>query len=342
MMKNCPDKPTSSEPPRRLSARTGLLAAVLLASCLAVGYLVLFADRGSDGNAEAAISALQLEDIPFDGTRAYGYLRQLCALGRRPSGSPGMRAQQRLLADHFQKLGGQVEFQKFRVRHPLDASAVEMANLIVRWHPERKQRILLCAHYDTLPYPMLDPVDRNGLFVGANDGASGVALLMELAHDMPELQRTYGVDFVFFDGEEFIFRQDHRYFLGSEYFARSLVKQRPEYRYRWGVLLDMIGDADLQIYMERHGMSWSDTRPLVEEIWATAHRLGVREFIARGRYTIRDDHLPLHNIAGIPCCDLIDFDYPAWHTRNDTPEQCSALSLAKVGWVVREWLRAVP
>ncbi|MEE8452948.1 MAG: hypothetical protein V3R99_13565, partial [Thermoguttaceae bacterium] len=87
-----------------MSARTGLLAAVLLASCLVVGYLVLFGDRGTNGNAEAAVSALRLEDIPFNGTRAYGYLKQLCALGRRPSGSPGMRAQQRLLADHFQKL----------------------------------------------------------------------------------------------------------------------------------------------------------------------------------------------------------------------------------------------
>jgi len=337
MMKNSPNKPT-----RRFSARMGLLAAILLPSCLAVGYLVLFADRGPNGNAEAAVSKLRLEDIPFDGARAYGYLRQLCALGRRPSGSPGMGAQQRLLSDHFQKLGGQVELQKFRVRHPVDGSTVSMANLIVRWHPERKERILLCAHYDTLPYPMRDPVDQKGIFIGANDGGSGVALLMELAHDMPELQRTYGVDFVLFDGEEFIFRQDHRFFLGSEYFARSLVKERPPYRYRWGVLLDMIADADLQIYMERHSMAWTDTRPLVEEIWATAHRLGVREFIPRKGYTIRDDHLPLHNIAGIPCCVLIDFDYPAWHTRNDTPEQCSALSLAKVGWVVREWLRTVP
>jgi hypothetical protein len=100
----------------------------------------------------------------------------------------------------------------------------------------------------------------------------------------------------------------------------------------------MIGDADLQLYQERNSTWWRDTRPLVDEIWATARRLGVREFIPRRKHEVRDDHLPLHNIGKIPTCDIIDFDYPAWHTQADTPERCSALSLAKVGWVLREWL----
>jgi Zn-dependent M28 family amino/carboxypeptidase len=215
-----------------------------------------------------------------------------------------------------------------------------MANLIVHWHPQRKERILLCTHYDTLPFPMLDPVNPRGRFVGANDGGSGVAVLMELAHEMPRLETNYGVDFVCFDGEEFIFRTTDRYFLGSEFFARTYAKDPPPYRYRYGVLLDMIGDADLQIYQERNSVSWRDTRPLVDQVWATARRLGVREFIARKGYAVRDDHLPLHNIGKIPCIDVIDFDYPPWHTQGDTIERCSALSLAKVGWVIREWLKA--
>jgi hypothetical protein len=216
-----------------------------------------------------------------------------------------------------------------------------MANLIARWHPDRKERILLCAHYDTLPLPMLDPVNPRGTFVGANDGASGVALLMELAHEITDLRTPYGIDFVLFDGEEFIFRHTDRYFLGSEYFARQYAGEPPGFRYRWGVLLDMIGDADLQIYQERNSMWWRDVRPLVEEIWATAGRLGVREFIPKKKYAIQDDHVPLHDIGGIPICDVIDFDYPPWHTQADTPEQCSALSRAKVGWVIREWLASV-
>lgn len=319
--------------PRWIRAQTVFLAVAVACSGLTLGYLLLFDDT------EAAANRLRLEEIPFNGARAYEYLKQVCALGRRPSGSPGMAAQQKLLTAHFQRLGGQVELQRFRVAHPVDGSTVSMANLIVHWHPQATERILLCAHYDTLPYPLRDPVDKRGLFIGANDGASGVALLMELGNEMRSLRPKYGVDFVFFDAEEFIFNERQRYFLGSEYFARQYVKNPPPYRYRWGVLLDMIGDKDLRIPRESYSTWWKDTRPLVEDIWATARRLGVSEFVAKKGGWIRDDHLPLHNIGKIPCCDVIDLDYPAWHTRRDLPDQCSALSLAKVGWVIREWLK---
>jgi hypothetical protein len=333
---------TRKRPKRRLSGQTIFLAAAVVICCLGIGYMALSNDWGADRRAQAAGSELRLDQIPFNGARAYEYLKQICALGRRPSGSPGMLAQQKLLAAHFQKLGGQVRLQRFRIPHPVDGSPVVMGNMIVQWHPERKDRILLCAHYDTLPFPMLDRENPKGNFVGANDGASGVALLMELAHEMPDFSSKYGVDFVFFDGEEFIFDHDDHYFLGSTYFARNYVLQPPPYRYRWGVLLDMIGDANLNIYQERYSMYWKDVRPLVEQIWATARRLGVREFVPRLGQAIRDDHLPLHNVGKIPTCDVIDFDYPPWHTQQDTPEQCSALSLAKVGWVIHEWLKAVP
>lgn len=332
----------NAEHRRRVSPQTILLAVVIAGSSLAVLVVGFVSGRGADGGPQAAVSELRLEDIPFNGGRAYKYLQQLCDLGPRPSGSAGMEAQQKLLSEHFRNLGGKVELQQFRIRHPLDGSSVPMANLIVRWHPDRRTRILLCAHYDTLPFPLMDPQNPRGPFVGANDGASGVAVLMELAHAIPKLQTGYGIDFVLFDGEEFIFHPNGRYFLGSEYFARRHVQQRPNYRYRWGVLLDMVGDADLQIFQERNSMWWSDTRPLVEAIWATAARLGVREFVAEKKHEIRDDHLPLHDIAHIPTCDVIDFDYPFWHTMGDTPDKCSALSLAKVGWVLSEWLKTVP
>jgi len=326
---------------RRPYGRKLFLGGALLGSCLVVGYVWLFYDRGPNGHAEAQTSRLRLEDIPFNGARAYKYLEQICAIGPRRSGSPGMARQQKLLAEHFAKLGGQVRLQKFLAPNPLGGEKVPMANLIVHWHPESRQRILLCAHYDTLPFPMLDKHNPRGPFVGANDGGSGVAVLMELAHEIPDLKCKYGIDFVMLDGEEYIFRQSDRFFLGSEYFARDYRRQRPPYRYRWGVLLDMIGDADLQIYQERNSMWWRDVRPLVEDIWSTARRLGVREFIPRKKHEVRDDHLPLHNIGGIPICDIIDFDYPPWHTQGDTVDKCSALSLAKVGWVIREWLKAV-
>ncbi len=279
----------------------------------------------------------------FDGQRAYQYLLELCALGPRPSGSPGMEAQQRLLTKHFTDLGARVHLQRFRTGHPVDHSSVPMANIIVEWFPERKDRVLLCAHYDTLPYPMLDPENPRGVFIGANDGASGVAVLMELGHHVAKIPVRLGVDFGFFDAEEFIFRESDPYFLGSEFFARSYRdKQLPfEARYRWAVLLDMVGDRDLQIYQERNSLSWPESRPLVYQLWNIARRLNVKEFIPRPKYDIRDDHIMLRNIGGIPSCVIIDFDYPYWHTQQDLPDKCAPESLAKVGLVLIEWLKEV-
>jgi len=222
--------------------------------------------------------------------------------------------------------------------------------LIVQWHPEKKERILLCAHYDTRPYPDRDPNPRRrrGTFIGANDGASGVAVLAELGKHVAGLESRYGIDFALFDGEEFVFQEDRDpYFIGSEYFARQYVGNPPAYRYRCAVLLDMVGDANLTIRPDRLSLSWPDSRPLVRDIWAVARKLGVTEFKTRPYLTvITDDHLKLHDVGGIPACDIIDFDYTAprsrrsyWHTEADTPDKCSADSLGKVGWVVLEWLR---
>lgn len=291
------------------------------------------------GPRSVAAAPLKLEDIPFDGTQSYKYLQEICNIGRRVSGTEGMQKQQALLTKHFTDLGGKVERQEFRVRHPLDGSAVDMANLIVHWHPERKERILLCAHYDTRPFPDQDPREPRGLFIGANDGGSGVALLMELGKHMADYDSKYGVDFVLFDGEELVFGQTGTYFLGSEYFAQQYIRNRPDYRYAAAVLIDMVADANLRIYQEGHSVSWPESRPMVEDIWRVARGLGVVEFVARAKHTVRDDHLPLRNTARIPSCDIIDFDYPYWHTVGDTPDKCSPLSLAKVGWVVHEWLK---
>ncbi len=336
-------KPTPKHAIRRPWAQTVFLIAAAGAAVVLVGGMTIWAQWQSGRNAAPTriASDLTLDEIPFNGERAYEYLKQLCEIGPRPSGSPGMAKQQELLETHFRKLGGKVQFQRFQYRHPVDGSAVPIANLIVHWHPERKQRILFCAHYDTLPYPMLDPVNPKGRFVGANDSGSGTALLMEMAHLIPDLDTRYGIDFVLFDAEEFIFRKEDRFFVGSEYFARQYAKQRPPYRYRWGVLVDMIADADLQLYQERHSVSWPQTRQLVGQIWGTARRLGVREFIARPKHAVRDDHIPLNLIAHIPTVCIIDFDYPPWHTEADTPDKCSPLSLAKVGWVLWEWVENV-
>ncbi|NOX55864.1 MAG: M28 family peptidase [Planctomycetes bacterium] len=282
------------------------------------------------------------ENVRLDSRRAYQYLVRICRIGPRPSGSAGMARQQALIAEHFSKLKAEVQFQSFEVSHPLTGASVRLQNIFVVWHPERKDRILLACHYDTRPFPDRDPYNPRGKFIGANDGASGVALLMELGHHIRQVTENsgFGVDFVFFDGEEFVFSANDKYFLGSEHFARQYRSERPKHRYSCGVLLDMIGDKRLTIYMERN--SWKHARALTESIWAAARRAGVREFIPKLKYEVSDDHLPLNQIAGIPTCDIIDFDYPYWHTTRDVPTACSGASLVKVGRVLIEWIRELP
>ncbi|MEX2188956.1 MAG: M28 family peptidase [Pirellulales bacterium] len=296
-------------------------------------------------------SDLKLSDIPFDGAAAYEYLKQICAIGPRRSGTVGMRKQQLLLMDHFKKLGARVELQRFQIRHPLDGSIVQLANLIVTWHPERRERVLLCAHYDTRPYPdnEPDPAKRKNDFIGANDGGSGVALLMELGKAMPKLDGTVGVDFIFFDAEELVYDdgrfQRGEFFVGSRWFATEYKRKPPKHRYRAGILLDMVGDAELHLYQDRLSLGYPAARPIVAEVWKIAAELKVREFIDAKGHLVDDDHKMLNEVGGIPTIDLIDFDYPRpgrenyWHTTKDVVDNCSALSLAKVGWVVHEWLK---
>jgi len=283
------------------------------------------------------------EPAPFSGQRAMKHLEAICALGPRPSGSAAMTRQRALLVAHFREAGAKVSGQAFQVRDRRTGTPVHMENLLVEWHPDRRERVLIGAHFDTRPHPDRDPVDPRGVFVGANDGASGVALMMELARALPGLAGPVGVDFVLFDAEEYVFQPDDPFCLGSTFFAREYAAARHAgrlaHRYRSAVVVDMVADRHLEIFQERNSVSWPESRPLVESIWAVARRLEARAFVPRVKYEVGDDHVPLRMIAGIPACDIIDFDYPHWHTTADTPEQCAAESLETVGRVVLEWLR---
>jgi glutaminyl-peptide cyclotransferase len=277
----------------------------------------------------------------FSGEQALAYLRAICELGPRPSGSAGMQSQRAMLTRHFEPLGATIVRQSFRIRDRRTGEPVAMENLVVHFHPQRTERVLLAAHYDTRPFPDRDPTDPRGIFLGANDGASGVAVLMELGRFMAALPGRIGVDFVFLDAEEYVVAPRDPYFLGSIHFARKYVSEPPDHRYRCGVVLDMVADENLLLPQERHGLSWPESRWVVDSIWAAAAELGVREFVPRPGPTVDDDHVPLRNIGRIPMCDVIDFDYPHWHTTRDTPEHCSAESLEAVGRVMLHWLRAL-
>ena len=287
----------------------------------------------------------------FDSKQAFEHLQKICAIGRRISTTEGMLQQQKYLRQWFEPMQAEVNLQKFLVRNPLANRArfsevqteLELSNMIVRFRPELKQRLLFCCHYDTRPYPDRDRRNPQGTFIGANDGASGVAVLCELGRNLAQSKGPYGIDLVFFDGEEFVYvaRRDPM-FLGSNHFAKQYLQRGEDFRYAYAVLIDMVGDKNLQIYFERNSLKYAPR--LTRSIWGVANRLKIREFIAKEGHTISDDHLPLNRIAGIPTCDIIDFDFPTlgsknafWHTEKDIPENCSAESLGKVGKVLLQW-----
>src|SRR5262249_35837456 len=153
---------------------------------------------------------------------------------------------------------------------------VEMANLIASWHPDRQRRVILCSHYDTRPIADQEEKRRDWEkpFLSANDGGSGVALLMELAHHMKDLKTDVGVDFVLFDGEEYIFDpapEHDRYFFGSDNFAEAYRKEKSKLRYIGAVLLDMIGGEKASFPVEEH--SWLSARALTRDLWQIADEL---------------------------------------------------------------------
>ncbi|MEL7499086.1 MAG: M28 family peptidase [Planctomycetota bacterium] len=287
------------------------------------------------------------ERSQFDQDKAFAHLEAVCEFGPRISAKRGMKKQQQYLEKHFKKIGGKVLNQPFQARSPFDGRPSKLHNLIVQYHPERERRLLICCHYDTRPFADMDPVNPRGKFIGANDGASGVALLCELGRHMSDLEGPYGVDFIFFDGEEYVInRANDPMFLGSTYFAQQYAAGQVPWKYEYGILVDMVADKDLQIYYEGNSLSFDGGDRLSRSIWGVAKQLEIDEFIPEKRHQIRDDHLPLNQIARIPVCDIIDFDYPNpkagniyWHTTEDKPENCSAESLGKVGKVVLEWIR---
>jgi glutaminyl-peptide cyclotransferase len=319
----------------------------LLAGAITIAIFVAIGRSPSEEHGPGDGAAAWVAPPPFNSQRAFDYLLAICDLGPRPSGSRGMAQMQQIVTGHCEKFGAQVERQTFMARHPNDGSPVEMTNLIVRWNPEQKERVLLCAHYDTRPFPDQDPVNPRGVFIGANDGGSGVALLMEMAHAFSKEKFNVGVDFVLFDGEEFLFdpqRDRDLYFLGSTHFAQQIAAGTYPTRYRCGILVDMIADKNLDLYYEANSMRYA--KELCIEVWKVAERLKIKEFRPRVRHDIRDDHMPMNSIARVPTIDIIDFDYPApgsrvsfWHTEQDVPANCSGESICKVASVLLEWLR---
>lgn len=284
--------------------------------------------------------------IPFDSERAMKYLKQLCDIGPRVSGSVGMKKQQALVEKHFKDLGATVTRQEFKARQRSKREDVAMTNLIVTWHPDRTRRVLLCAHYDTRPLADQEANRANWTrpFLSANDGTGGLALLMELGHHMKNVKSEFGIDFVLFDGEEYVFDTGpngaDKYFFGSEHFAEEYSRTRNtrKYRYDAGVLMDLCTAKGAQLKVEAHSYRYAPQ--LVDQVWGVAKALGAKSFVYKEGYSVLDDHIAL-NEAGIPTIDVIDFDYPHWHKLSDTPDKISGEQMAEVAKVLTTWVQRI-
>lgn len=271
----------------------------------------------------------------FDSERAFAILNQVVSFGPRNPNSAGHQACLTWLHKELAGLADSVRIQEFNHRG-YNGELLRLRNVIASFRPDEASRILLCTHWDTRPRADRDsdPARRNEPMIGANDGASGVAVLLELARLFRNTPPAVGVDIVLFDGEDYGLEGDTpNYLLGSRHFSTT---KPAEYIPRFGILLDMIGDAQLEIPREGHSMNFAPD--IVELVWETAARLGYRQFADWIDEPITDDHLPL-NAVGIKTIDLIDFSYPDashryWHTHDDTPDKCSAESLGAVGSVV--------
>jgi len=269
----------------------------------------------------------------FNKQRAFQYLVQQCDFGPRNPGSKGHQQCLLFLEKELRQCAEKVERQSFLYQVPGIKQTLAGTNLLGHFNINNRNRVLLCAHWDTRPWADMDEDEKNHQqpVLGANDGASGVAVLLEIAQHLKQTPPPYGVDLVFFDAEDAgAYQNDQSWAIGSREFARRIA---PQFFPRFAILLDLIGDKNLEIFIEMNSQRYAPQ--LVKYVWNIAAELGIGEFYPTAKYAINDDHLSLI-AAGIPCIDIIDYDYPHWHTIHDTPDNCSPESLEKVGRVVLE------
>jgi len=261
----------------------------------------------------------------FSGEKALAHVARLVEFGPRPAGSEAIEKARSYIDNQLRLAGWQVERQSFTGETP--RGRITFVNLIARFGAARSgpPLFLLCSHYDTKLFPGIR-------FVGANDGGSSTGLLLEMARVLarrPSLAAR--VELVFFDGEE-AYEQfsptDGLY--GSRHFAKQLTPTAAQIR--GGLLFDMVGDRSLKITLPL------DSPPqLAHDLFAAAEALNARDHFTYFDSSVTDDHTPL-NAIGVPTLDLIDFDYPWWHTADDTLDKLSAESLETVGSVATYYL----
>lgn len=314
---------------------------------LIFGFIIAMAFYGCSKRSEPSKAQIMKQSIipvpSFDGDHAFVYLVSQTNFGPRNPNSIGHAECLAYLEQELSRYADSVQLQPFDITG-YNGVILHLTNLIAHFNTKSKTRILLSAHWDTRPradHERGGPVDRP--ILGANDGASGVAVLLEIARALKNNPPPVGVDIIFWDGEDYGREGDlNNYFLGSKYWAAT----KPyDYQPLFAINLDMVGDKQLSLPEE--GFSVRFAPDIVNLVWNTAAEMGISQFVDRLGDEVYDDHLQLDNI-GIKAIDIIDFAYPDatnryWHTLEDTPDKCSPQSLSAVGKVLLQVIyRKVP
>lgn len=269
---------------------------------------------------EGGAAAGQTQAPAFDSSKAWEHLRQQVSIGPRPSGSPGNIKNRDYIKAQMAAFGIKTTEQPFEGATPL--GPVKMVNIIATIPGQRSDRIVFASHFDTKLF-------RDLRFVGASDGASSTAALLELGRVIKARgQLPFTIELLFLDGEEAVVEwqgTDNTY--GSRYYVEAARKSGSLKSLRALILLDMIGDRNLTIRRESNSTRW-----LTDIVWGAAKKLGHRAFMDE-ETTVEDDHIPFVK-AGVPSLDIIDLDYPQWHTAQDTLDAVGARSLQVVGETV--------
>jgi hypothetical protein len=286
----------------------------------------------------SALSCRERERPPreFDGAFAFGYIETQVSFGPRVPGTDAHEKMGNWLDSLLRQRADTVVVQSW-THVTASQKKLPLRNFIARFNPGATKRLLLLAHWDSRPVSD-SPLSRDSshAVLGANDGGSGVALLLGVADVLKRSPPVIGVDLLFVDGEDYgdFTKMPNDVLIGSRYYGAHRLPGGPPL---YAVLFDLVADKDLQIYQE--GNSLVGAPEVVELVWNTAKDLGYGGyFIASPRHTLIDDHLELQK-AGIRAIDVVDFDYPSWHTQYDTIDKVSAASLQVVGDVAVELIR---
>ena len=271
-----------------------------------------------------ASAAQPAPEIPqFDGKRAFEHLLKIVEIGPRPAGSPGAARTREYITAQLKALGLTVQEQAFEAHTPIGPiRTINLRATIAGADGSNGPRLVIAGHYDTKLF-------KEFAFVGANDGGSSTAFLIELARVLKDARLPRPIELVFFDGEEAVidWNQGNDNTYGSRHYVAEARRDGSLKDIRAMILIDMVADRDLRIMRDTNSTPW-----LTDIFWSAARRLGHSHFVDEAM-DIKDDHIPFLQ-AGVPAVDLIDLDYPAWHTEADTVDKVSEKSMQVVGDVL--------